>query len=563
MTFQQLSFFLVFACASTESDMDVDEPFALDAVSSTFPTEPDAEISLLKYETCGGSAFAAWCRLLYKCGQYQDNDKEMELIGNLPGSTALHIAALHGHVRAVRVLLQRGASTSLVNSCARTPLILAAMRGHEDVVRMLLDNGASTMPCDLIGQDASEWAEVRGFRQVANKLRTAAVTEGQRRVREAQALRKMTKAGGENGSPTTPQVQEDPKQVAEKAMAEAKAALEKASAAQKAATAKRAAVTEAAPQVEPAAVLVSAADERSRMTPAQLRAELRAQSGEAGPTTTAAKGRSPWIGMFSTSFSNGSASRAEIQRQRVAQARTDAHEASRGEGGAFSYSAKTRGTLPDTGAAKAVYAARQPVSSRRWTPRASSAMRWTPRSSRTPSPVRSPNFFGGSPTGGTTSPGRTSPSGGKQTPASEAEPVADGKELSARRRRHDRSQYMSAPVTDPSRFAFFWGGTGPAEGENDMSGSLSTREFVSPYAPTTRSIGTTMVDSMRDLDTDPFRIKERNYKMVVSARKRNWMTSRRRWVDEKTDRALTAKESAAARSRLYASRDRPPPRVYT
>ena len=69
--------------------MDVDEPFALDAVSSTFPTEPDAEISLLKYETCGGSAFAAWCRLLYKCGQYQDNDKEMELIGNLPGSTAL------------------------------------------------------------------------------------------------------------------------------------------------------------------------------------------------------------------------------------------------------------------------------------------------------------------------------------------------------------------------------------------------------------------------------------------------------------------------------------------
>ena len=171
--------------------------------------------------------------------------------------------------------------------------------------------------------------------------------------------------------------------------------------------------------------------------------------------------------------------------------------------------------------------------------------------------------------------------------AEETLPAADMKERAAAQRRREGTRWgglAGGAVTDPSRFmrsfgsgrAQKTGGAPPPPAAEDVyddewyggdewggGGSLSSREFVTPFAPTTRSLGTTMVDSGRGgPHADPFAHKERRYRMVVSARKRNWMHSRRRWVQEGPARTLTARERTEAQERLQRPVDRPPPRLY-
>lgn len=59
------------------------------------------------------------------------------------GSTALSAAALHGHVRVARLLLDRRASVSRPNRDGNTPLHVAAFLCRFEMVRLLLDRGAS------------------------------------------------------------------------------------------------------------------------------------------------------------------------------------------------------------------------------------------------------------------------------------------------------------------------------------------------------------------------------------------------------------------------------------
>lgn len=58
------------------------------------------------------------------------------------GETALHRAASRGHLQAVRLLLDGGASVDAVDGEGVTPLVLAAYRGQTDVVKLLLERGA-------------------------------------------------------------------------------------------------------------------------------------------------------------------------------------------------------------------------------------------------------------------------------------------------------------------------------------------------------------------------------------------------------------------------------------
>lgn len=58
---------------------------------------------------------------------------------NRHGETALMKAAFHGHIEAVRLLLERGAE---VNHGGWTPLIYAATRSHVEIARLLLGKGA-------------------------------------------------------------------------------------------------------------------------------------------------------------------------------------------------------------------------------------------------------------------------------------------------------------------------------------------------------------------------------------------------------------------------------------
>jgi ankyrin repeat protein len=59
------------------------------------------------------------------------------------GETALHRAASRGHLRAVALLLDRGAKVDATDGEDVTPLILASYRGQTDVVKLLLERGAA------------------------------------------------------------------------------------------------------------------------------------------------------------------------------------------------------------------------------------------------------------------------------------------------------------------------------------------------------------------------------------------------------------------------------------
>ena len=66
-------------------------------------------------------------------GVSEEDEKEM---------TALHTAAVAGHVEIIKLLLGRGLNVDIRDSQGMTPLMYAAMKGYVLVVQLLLDQGA-------------------------------------------------------------------------------------------------------------------------------------------------------------------------------------------------------------------------------------------------------------------------------------------------------------------------------------------------------------------------------------------------------------------------------------
>jgi len=58
------------------------------------------------------------------------------------GDTLLMLAAYHGHIEAVAVLLGRGADADQANAKGQTPLAGAVFKGHSEVVAALVAAGA-------------------------------------------------------------------------------------------------------------------------------------------------------------------------------------------------------------------------------------------------------------------------------------------------------------------------------------------------------------------------------------------------------------------------------------
>jgi ankyrin repeat protein len=90
---------------------------------------------------------------------------------------ALALAAQHGHVDVVRILLDAGEDPNRFNPegnhAHSTPLHQAALAGHDAVVRLLVERGARLDIKDTIYQsDPAGWATHAGHREIADYLTT-------------------------------------------------------------------------------------------------------------------------------------------------------------------------------------------------------------------------------------------------------------------------------------------------------------------------------------------------------------------------------------------------------
>ncbi|XP_028835456.1 inversin-like isoform X2 [Denticeps clupeoides] len=86
------------------------------------------------------------------------------------GGTALHAAALSGHVTTVGVLLERGAAVDPLDVMKHTPLFRACEMGHRDVILTLIKGGARVDLVDIEGHSALHWAALGGNAEVCEVL---------------------------------------------------------------------------------------------------------------------------------------------------------------------------------------------------------------------------------------------------------------------------------------------------------------------------------------------------------------------------------------------------------
>jgi uncharacterized protein len=94
------------------------------------------------------------------------------------GQTALMLAALEGHERAVAFLAQRGADLNHTAKYTLSALMLAVIRGHRWVAQALVNAGAdltikgSSAP-GFAGKTALDLAAVRGYDDLVELFRRA------------------------------------------------------------------------------------------------------------------------------------------------------------------------------------------------------------------------------------------------------------------------------------------------------------------------------------------------------------------------------------------------------
>ena len=60
---------------------------------------------------------------------------------NHKGDTLLMLAAYHGNVETVRVLIEKGADVDAINDRGQSPIAGAVFKGYDEVVRLLVNEG--------------------------------------------------------------------------------------------------------------------------------------------------------------------------------------------------------------------------------------------------------------------------------------------------------------------------------------------------------------------------------------------------------------------------------------
>ncbi|GAB0193307.1 serine/threonine-protein kinase TNNI3K [Grus japonensis] len=84
--------------------------------------------------------------------------------------TALHIATIAGHHKAVDILLQHGAYVNVQDAVFFTPLHIAAYYGHEQVTHLLLKFGADVNASGEVGDRPLHLASAKGFLNITKLL---------------------------------------------------------------------------------------------------------------------------------------------------------------------------------------------------------------------------------------------------------------------------------------------------------------------------------------------------------------------------------------------------------
>ncbi|XP_036744276.2 inversin isoform X6 [Manis pentadactyla] len=86
------------------------------------------------------------------------------------GGTALHAAALSGHVSTVKLLLENSAQVDATDVMKHTPLFRACEMGHKDVIQTLIQGGARVDLVDQDGHSLLHWAALGGNADVCQIL---------------------------------------------------------------------------------------------------------------------------------------------------------------------------------------------------------------------------------------------------------------------------------------------------------------------------------------------------------------------------------------------------------
>ena len=86
------------------------------------------------------------------------------------GSTALMVAALHGHTQVIKTLLEKGAEVNAPGRTGGTALMAAAFAGHADVVKQLLAAGSDRWLRRWNGETAATLASFQGHEDVLASL---------------------------------------------------------------------------------------------------------------------------------------------------------------------------------------------------------------------------------------------------------------------------------------------------------------------------------------------------------------------------------------------------------
>jgi len=100
--------------------------------------------------------------LLDKGANINNRDKD--------GMTALHNAAIEGHIEIVKYLLKRGANLEAANNVGMTALHLAVYNRNIEVVRELIKNGAKLNIRDNSGNTALDYAVIWKYKEIVDEF---------------------------------------------------------------------------------------------------------------------------------------------------------------------------------------------------------------------------------------------------------------------------------------------------------------------------------------------------------------------------------------------------------
>eukprot|EP00602_Paraphysomonas_sp_CaronLab_P005784 CAMPEP_0185033330 /NCGR_PEP_ID=MMETSP1103-20130426/22140_1 /TAXON_ID=36769 /ORGANISM="Paraphysomonas bandaiensis, Strain Caron Lab Isolate" /LENGTH=729 /DNA_ID=CAMNT_0027569553 /DNA_START=153 /DNA_END=2342 /DNA_ORIENTATION=+ len=93
-----------------------------------------------------------------------DPDTVLDIINaaDSSGMNPLHWAALRGHFKIIKLLLEAGCEVDALNNGLNSPLLIAASRGHDSAIRLLLDRGADVTLRNLKDRDVLFMAALYG-----------------------------------------------------------------------------------------------------------------------------------------------------------------------------------------------------------------------------------------------------------------------------------------------------------------------------------------------------------------------------------------------------------------